>query len=120
MAFRIFLSVCLLVLVAAVAPEMAGAGYDPLKPRGAPESDAPAVPTNPDFDDLPDTPGVEDTFYLCTACHSAAIIKQQSISDARWDYLWDWMIEKQGMAEVDEETKQVILDYLKTHFSSER
>ncbi len=109
-----------LLLCLAVPALSLAAGYDPLKPRGPAETDSPAVPLNPEFDNLPDTPGVEETFYLCTACHSAAIIKQQRISDARWDYLWGWMIEKQGMPEVDEETKAIILDYVKTHFSSER
>lgn len=113
-------SLIALLCAGALLPGLAGAGYDPLKPRGTPEPEAAEVPLNPDYENLPDTPGVEETFYLCTACHSAAIIKQQSISDARWDYLWGWMIEKQGMPEVDEETRGIILDYLKTHFSSER
>lgn len=56
----------------------------------------------------------------CIACHSTAIIKQQRISDARWEYLWDWMVDDQGMPETDAETKETILTYLKTHFSSER
>lgn len=75
---------------------------------------------NPDFDNLPDTPGVEETYYSCSACHSMAIIKQQRLSDARWEYLWNWMVEEQGMFEPDAETKEIILDYLTTHFSSER
>ena len=48
-----------------------------------------------------------------------AIIKQQSVSDARRDYLWHWMVEDQGMVQPDEETKELILTYLKRHFSSE-
>lgn len=106
---------------------MAGAGqaYDPMRPP-PPAAAAPApggsgaAALNPEFENLPDTAGVEDTYYMCTACHSAAIIKQQRISDARWDYLWDWMIEDQGMADPGEEMKQTILAYLKEHFSSER
>ena len=31
-----------------------------------------------------------------------------------------WMVEQQGMVEPDEETRDVILAYLKQHFSSER
>ncbi len=42
------------------------------------------------------------------------------ITDARWDDLWQWMVDEQGMFEPEPETKTVILDYLKTHFSSER
>lgn len=116
------------LLVAAVALSPAWAvpasavaqGYDPLKPPKPQSAPGTEVPTNPEFEDLPDAPGVEETFYLCTGCHSAALIKQQRISDARWDYLWNWMIEQQGMPEVDEETKAIVLAYLKLHFSSER
>lgn len=96
--------------------------YDPMRPGAAvatPQSGTVAAP-NPEFDNLPDTPGVEETYYMCSACHSTAIIKQQKISDARWDYLWNWMIEDQGMADPGEETKEIILGYLKQHFSSER
>lgn len=97
--------------------------YDPMQAaREAPSAEgaAPAASPNPDFENLPDTPGVEETYYQCVACHSTAIIKQQRISDARWDYLWNWMVEKQGMLEPDAETKRTVLTYLKTHFSSER
>lgn len=101
----------------------AGQTYDPMRPpqsaAAGSEADGEVQP-NPEFENLPDTPGVEETYYGCTACHSTAIIKQQSLSDARWDYLWDWMIKEQGMAETDEETKATILAYLKTHFSSQR
>jgi hypothetical protein len=103
----------------------ANGGYDPMArpvnplspgvPSGEPEAEL-----NPELGNLPDTPGAEETFYLCSACHSLAIIKQQRISDARWDYLWNWMIEKQGMPEQDLATKEKILSYLKRHFSSER
>lgn len=100
----------------------AGQTYDPMRPPqanvdGAAEGQA---PPNAEFENLPDTPGVEETYYGCTACHSTAIIKQQSLSDARWDYLWNWMIKEQGMAETDEETKATILAYVKKHFSSQR
>lgn len=79
-----------------------------------------AITSNPEFENLPDAPGMEETYFQCVGCHSMAIIKQQHLSDARWDYLWHWMVDEQGMPEADPETKEVILDYLKQHFSSER
>lgn len=113
------------VLVAQASPAPAPGGYDPLaQPRpvnpmapGAPEPAGDGVALNPELGDLPDTPGVEETFYLCSACHSLAIIKQQRLPPARWDYLWNWMVEEQGMPEQDPETKDAILAYLKRHFS---
>ena len=117
------LSSCLLAAISVflLTDLAAGQTYDPMRPPqanvdGAAEGQA---PPNAEFENLPDTPGVEETYYGCTACHSTAIIKQQSLSDARWDYLWNWMIKEQGMAETDEETKATILAYLKTHFSSQ-
>lgn len=98
--------------------------YDPMRAlRGTPAAPAPGTPTaapDPELGNLPAGPGAEETYYQCVACHSTAIIRQQRITDARWDYLWDWMIEEQGMPETDAATKATILDYLKTHFSSQR
>lgn len=84
------------------------------------KEDADGPSASEEFGGLPDAPGAEDTYYQCVACHSTDIIKQQRITDARWDDLWTWMVEKQGMFEPEPETKEVILGYLKTHFSSER
>ena len=100
---------------------LARPGFNPLAP-GA-QSGKPAekqAEGNPELGGLPDGKGAEETFYACTACHSSAIIKQQHITDARWDDLWGWMIETQGMPDYPQEEKQLILGYLKQHFSSER
>lgn len=94
---------------------------DPMTALRAPAQDPEAeISANEELGGLPDAPGAEDTFYQCTACHSTEIIKQQRITDARWDDLWQWMIDEQGMFEPEPETKTEILDYLKAHFSSER
>lgn len=99
-----------------------GQGFAPLNPMTPmPEGSEPtSVPLNPEFGNLPDAPGMEDTFYSCTACHSAATFAQQRLTDERWEYLWDWMISDQGMADYGEEAREIILSYLQTHFSSER
>ena len=100
------------------------AGSNPLDPMTALSSSATAAEEaaagNADFDGLPDGPGAEETYYQCVACHSTEIIKQQRVTDLRWDELWTWMAQSQGMVEPDPETKEIILTYLKTHFSSER
>ena len=99
------------------------AGSDPLDPMTALRAwsdTGAAAEGNPEFGGLPDGEGVEETYYQCVACHSTEIIKQQRVTDQRWDELWIWMVEDQGMFEPDDETKQIILTYLKTHLSSER
>lgn len=98
--------------------------YDPMaairQPPAAAQDDAEAVELDPDLGNLPDTEGAEETYYQCTACHSTAIIKQQRLTDARWDYLWDWMVAEQGMYDPEDGTRETVLSYLKQHFSSER
>lgn len=99
------------------------AGAVPLDPMAAliarAKNDG-AAAASEEYGGLPDGAGAEETYYQCVACHSTEIIKQQRITDHRWDELWDWMIDTQGMAAPDDETKAVILTYLKGNFSSER
>lgn len=122
------LPILALVLVLPVSAALAQ-GYNPLarpgfnplapgSPAGKPQQKQ--EEGNPELGGLPDGKGAEETFYACTACHSTAIIRQQHVTDARWDDLWNWMIEKQGMPEYPPEDKGLILGYLKQHFSSER
>jgi len=93
----------------------------PMQPLGGlagqPEAN---VERDPDFDNLPVGPGMDVTYYSCTACHSSQTFQQMRLTDARWEYLWDWMIAEQGMPDYGEEDREIILTYLQTHFSSER
>ena len=43
----------------------------------------------------------------------------QRLPRKRWDHLLDWMVEKQGMAELSAEERALILDYLATHLNAE-
>lgn len=72
-----------------------------------------------DWQGLPPGPGREEVFYTCNGCHSLMIVTQQGMNRSRWDETLDWMIEEQGMAEIaDQATRDLILDYLTTHFGS--
>jgi len=54
---------------------LAQAGYDPMRPA-MPSPDTSARPEgNPEFEGLIDGPGAEETFYMCSACHSIALVK---------------------------------------------
>jgi hypothetical protein len=66
--------------------------------------------------ELPDGPGKEETFYTCNACHSFRLVAQQGLSRQRWDHLLDWMVEEQGMAELEADERTLILDYLVEHY----
>lgn len=78
-----------------------------------------AAAAPPDFGpDWPAGPGQAEAGVLCNACHSLAIVKQQRLSRDVWDKLLDWMVEEQGMAEQTPDRRQLILDYLATHFGT--
>ena len=70
--------------------------------------------------DWPAGPGREEAGYACIACHSLAIVKQQGLSRNDWDELLDWMIEEQGMVELETSERIVILNYLAVHFGRDR
>lgn len=96
-------------------------GYDPMRRGlGRPGRSETSPPGNPELGGLPDAPGAEETYYLCSACHSIALVTQQRVTDERWSYLWDWMVREHDMPDQDKETRAAILGYLQAHFSSER
>ena len=64
--------------------------------------------------------GVEETFYACTACHSEMIVAQQGLTRQDWDDMLVWMVEEQGMHEIEEPDRTKILDYLSTHYNEDR
>lgn len=95
-------------------------GPSPLNLGAAPGADDAADETPEDFGLLFVAPGVEDTFYICTACHSERIIAQQGFTRAHWDELIDTMVEEQGMEELPAEERTMILDYLAEHYNTDR
>ncbi len=86
----------------------------------APSGDGAAEPSEGDFGLFVPGEGVEETFYTCTACHSEMIVVQQGKTRERWDKLFDWMIESQGMPELLPEERNLILDYLAEHYNTDR
>ncbi|MEM9619800.1 MAG: hypothetical protein AAF936_17745 [Pseudomonadota bacterium] len=72
-----------------------------------------------DYWGLPRSEGVETVAALCGACHSLAIVMQQRQTQDGWNYLFDWMIEKQGMPEPVPEMRTEIIAYLSREFASQ-
>ena len=69
---------------------------------------------------LVDEDGAAETYGVCIACHSEQIIAQQGLSRADWDELLDWMVEEQGMADIQGPIRERILDYLAQHYGEDR
>jgi cytochrome c len=71
------------------------------------------------LESLPEGPGKEETFYLCHTCHSFLLVSQQRLSRPHWDETLDWMVEEQGMPEIVDEERELVLDYLETHYGED-
>lgn len=65
-------------------------------------------------------PGAEETYYACAACHSERLVSQQGITREGWEEVFEQMVEEHGMAELEEPDRSVILDYLATHYNTDR
>ncbi|WP_298362346.1 cytochrome c family protein [uncultured Litoreibacter sp.] len=88
---------------------------------GATEASAAAVKEEEyEFGILFDAPGVETTYYACTACHSEMIVAQQGLTREHWDELFEHMVEEHGMSEIEEPDRTEILDYLDAHYNEDR
>ena len=70
-----------------------------------------------DYDGLPPGKGRDDVYSFCAACHSAKLVAQQGLTRESWDETLDWMIEEQGMVELDAEMRTIILNYLSTYLN---
>lgn len=69
---------------------------------------------------LHQAPGVEETYIYCAACHSERLVAQQGLSRGDWESLFDWMVEEQGMDEIEEPDRSIVLDYLTMHYNIDR
>jgi hypothetical protein len=65
---------------------------------------------------FPDGPYRDEVFYLCTACHSSRLVRNQAMSRERWDETLTSMSERHGMPELEGEERAHFLDYLTAHF----
>jgi hypothetical protein len=58
----------------------------------------------------------DDTFYFCTACHSFKIVAAQGLSRERWDEVFNFMVQRHNMPDVQGEDRNKMLDYLAQAF----
>ena len=106
------------------AAEAADAGTLEPADAGTPEAGEAGVPepgpAEADYGLMFVAPGVEETHAYCTPCHSEMIVVQQGKTRKHWAELFEWMIEDQGMAEIDEPDRSIILDYLAANYNEDR
>jgi len=69
-----------------------------------------------DFGGLPPGPGQEEVYYTCQPCHSLMIVVQQGLTRDSWDETLVWMVEEQGMPELEPAERDLILDYLAQNY----
>ncbi|MEQ8784584.1 MAG: cytochrome c family protein [Roseibium album] len=87
---------------------------------GADGNNTEAAAVDYEYGALFDAPGVETTFYTCTACHSEMIIVQQGLSYEGWQEVLQSMVEEHSMSELDGSDLAETLVYLSTHYNQAR
>ena len=73
-----------------------------------------------EWDGLPEGAGREEVYGICGACHSLMIVKQQGLSRDAWAETMEWMVEEQGMPELDRDTLDLVIDYLVEYYGVDR
>jgi cytochrome c len=48
------------------------------------------------------------------------LVAQQGMTRERWDNVLEWMVEEQGMSEIEEPDRTIILDYLAENYNTDR
>ena len=48
------------------------------------------------------------------------IVAQQGLTRDAWEELFEWMVDEQGMDEIEEPELTEILDYLAAHYNEDR
>jgi hypothetical protein len=71
-------------------------------------------------EDYPDLPGRDETFGFCTGCHNFKLVAAQGLTREGWNDTLDWMTQRQGMADIQGEPRELILDYLAAAFPAQR
>jgi mono/diheme cytochrome c family protein len=78
---------------------------------------APAFsPREEQAEDLPPGRGRDETFGLCTACHNFRLVSAQGMTRERWDETMTWMTARHNMPDVQGEDRDLVLNYLSTHY----
>jgi mono/diheme cytochrome c family protein len=74
------------------------------------------TPKDERIEDLPAGPGREETFGMCTACHGYKLVSNQGMTREKWDETLHWMTERHNMPDIQGADRDLILDYLATHY----
>jgi len=105
----------------AFAAALAFRGADIPSPGGAAAQTAPpAAQEEDEFQGMPPGKGREETFYICSPCHSIRMVTQQGLSKSRWNEAIDWMIAEQEMPKIEAEDRRLIVDYLARFYGEDR
>ena len=91
-----------------------------LDPAADKQADAAPTDAESEFGVLVAGKGAEETYNYCIACHSEMIVAQQGLTKPQWLEMMDWMVEEQGMDEIEEPEFSLIVDYLAENYGPER
>jgi cytochrome c len=83
-------------------------------------SSRPAQADDDELGGIPRAPGAEETYYLCSACHSFRLVAQQGLSYESWKETLVWMIEEQEMPTPEPGEFELIARYLAKFYGRDR
>ena len=75
------------------------------------------APRDENVRDYPDTPGRDDTFYACTACHGFKLVTQQGMTREQWDESLTWMSQRHKMPVPTPKDRETMLTYLAANYA---
>lgn len=90
------------------------------QPQTAQTAKQNAAEDEQDWHGLPPGKGREETFYLCSPCHSLKMVTQQGLSASRWDEAITWMVAKQAMPPLEPGDRKLIVEYLAKFYGEDR
>ncbi|MDA0340058.1 MAG: aldehyde dehydrogenase [Proteobacteria bacterium] len=73
-----------------------------------------------EFGGMPAAPGVEETFYTCSTCHSIRLVTQQGLSRESWEETLEWMVAEQEMEPLEPADHNSVIGYLSTYYGIDR
>lgn len=80
----------------------------------------PALAEEDELGGIPRGPGAEETYYLCSACHSFRLVAQQGLSRERWAEALVWMVEEQEMEQPEPADLELMIAYLTKYYGPDR
>ncbi len=73
-----------------------------------------------EYQGMPPGVGRDEVLGYCGSCHSMKLVTQQGLSRSTWVDVLEYMVDEQGMSEIDPQDELLVLDYLEEFYGPDR